>query len=419
MGYVTLTQESIPSYLEGISGMADILGTFEGLDIIEIGDGNLNYVYKISNPSDPEKSVILKQAVPYLRLAGEGWPLNRNRITFEIRALKSCNELVPDLVPTLYHSDEEMSVIIMQTLGKHRVVRYDMIEGNVLPKLGKDIGRYLADTLFHTSNFGMASAERRELMAQFTTNTDLCKLTEDFIFTFPLIEHSSNYDSPKTVEFANKTLRADSEYLLASLKLKEIFVSKSEALLHGDLHTGSLMANVDETFIIDPEFAFFGPIGFDVGKIIANFLLCHNAHYVRSEDDSYRNWLMGEIRAIWENFESGFLANWSKVESSTSTVFSEAEIPATVIEDYKVNFIRETVKEAVGFCACSITRRTLGIAGVADVRGIEDLDKKSEIEILNLKLAMKLMKSHNAIESFDAFFDLLKNFYAEETTNLV
>ena len=44
-------------------------------------------------------------------------------------------------------------------------------------------------------------------------------------------------------------------------------------MLHGDMHTGSLMVTQDTTFAIDAEFAMYGPIAFDVGKFMANLLL--------------------------------------------------------------------------------------------------------------------------------------------------
>ena len=46
----------------------------------------------------------------------------------------------------------------------------------------------------------------------------------------------------------------------------------SEAFLHGDLHTGSLMCTTESTLVIDPEFAFAGPMGFDVGSFLANLM---------------------------------------------------------------------------------------------------------------------------------------------------
>ena len=86
--YKTLDKESIPGYLSSLPSVVSLLGDCTNIDISEIGDGNLNFVYRVSSSADPSKSVILKQAVPYLRMVGEEWPLSRDRMTFEIRALK-------------------------------------------------------------------------------------------------------------------------------------------------------------------------------------------------------------------------------------------------------------------------------------------------------------------------------------------
>ena len=51
-------------------------------------------------------------------------------------------------------------------------------------------------------------------------------------------------------------------------KLKEGFLTHAQALIHGDLHTGSIMVTEEDTKVIDPEFAFYGPIGFDIGAVI-------------------------------------------------------------------------------------------------------------------------------------------------------
>lgn len=50
-------------------------------------------------------------------------------------------------------------------------------------------------------------------------------------------------------------------------------MEQAQALLHGDMHTGSLMVTQNTTYAIDAEFAFYGPIAFDVGKFMANLLL--------------------------------------------------------------------------------------------------------------------------------------------------
>jgi len=51
------------------------------------------------------------------------------------------------------------------------------------------------------------------------------------------------------------------------------FIERAQALIHGDLHTGSVMVTRESTQVIDPEFAFYGPMGFDVGAFLGNLIL--------------------------------------------------------------------------------------------------------------------------------------------------
>ena len=53
------------------------------------------------------------------------------------------------------------------------------------------------------------------------------------------------------------------------------FASNTETMCHGDLHSGSIMCTNDQTRVIDPEFAFYGPMGFDLGMLLANFLMAY------------------------------------------------------------------------------------------------------------------------------------------------
>ena len=72
-----------------------------------------------------------------------------------------------------------------------------------------------------------------------------------------------------------KELRADRDLKVAAQRLKHIFAATPETLLHGDLHTGSVMVTAEQTRVIDPEFAFYGPMAFDVGMLLANFWMSY------------------------------------------------------------------------------------------------------------------------------------------------
>ena len=68
-------------------------------------------------------------------------------------------------------------------------------------------------------------------------------------------------------------IERDEKLKIAISRLKLKFMKNTDALLHGDLHTGSIMVTKNDTKVIDPEFAFYGPMGFDIGALIANLLM--------------------------------------------------------------------------------------------------------------------------------------------------
>lgn len=51
------------------------------------------------------------------------------------------------------------------------------------------------------------------------------------------------------------------------------FMTRAQSLIHGDLHTGSIFINEESTKVFDPEFCFYGPMGYDIGNVIANMIL--------------------------------------------------------------------------------------------------------------------------------------------------
>lgn len=70
-------------------------------------------------------------------------------------------------------------------------------------------------------------------------------------------------------------------------------------------------------------------------------------------------------------------------------------------------------QDSIGFCACSLARRTLGIAGVADIRDITDVDARSTLEIFNLNLSKLLMREQNKLQTIDQLDALLRAYYSE------
>jgi len=404
VSYKVLDENSVIDYILSIDTAKEYFGDDE-LSAKEIGDGNLNYVYIVSSNDNEDKTLILKQAVPYLRIVGESYPLSRERMTYEIRSLLHFSKLSEEFVPYIYHADEDMSVIIMQYLGEHIIMRNGMIDGIIYPDFAEHIASFLANTLFKTSSLHLNGADKRELIGEFNSNSELCALTETFVFTAPYMEHETNDINPLIVDEAN-ALQADVEFKTKMLGLKYKFMNQTDALLHGDLHTGSIMINEDETYVIDSEFAFFGPFGFDIGALLGNLVMSWVSHFERSADEEYRVWILDTIKIFLMRFEENFLKLWSEQESSS--LIETGFLGSSEQDSFKKSFMLKILQDSVGFAGAKICRRQLGIAGVADIRAIENQEGRARAEKMALKIGTSFVKKHETVKNVNDVINLIK-----------
>ena len=405
MEYKELNKESVLEYVKGVKELVDFFGTDTFL-VDEIGDGNLNYVYKISSVNEPQKTLILKQAVPYLRCVGEEFPLGRERMTYEIRALQKFYSIFPNFVPKIYHSSEDMSLVVMEYLGEHIIMRKGLIDKVVYENFSNHISTYMAAMLFYTSSLSLSSTEKRALMDKFNSNTELCKLTEDLVFSFAFMEHETNDNENVKGNPDAEKLFSDMELKERVLELKYKFMTQSDALLHGDLHTGSIMINESETFVIDPEFAFVGPFGFDVGALLANLANNYIHHIVVTKDKEYQEWLLKTIKEVLEKFSEKFLDFWK--EHRNSALMVDGYLDEATLDGYKKRFVKNIIKESVGFAGCKMGRRVYGVAGVEEIRGIQDKVLRTEAEALALKIARVFVMEYDEIESIDEIVEMIR-----------
>ena len=116
--------------------------------IREVGDGNLNLVFIVEGPAG---GVVVKQALPYVRLVGDSWPLPLERSWFEYNALVEQARYAPRLTPEIFHFDRAQAMIVMEYLSPHIIMRKGLIRGVEYPRFAADIAEFLAATLFNTS----------------------------------------------------------------------------------------------------------------------------------------------------------------------------------------------------------------------------------------------------------------------------
>ena len=247
--------------------------------------------------------IAVKQALPYVRLVGESWPLPLSRSHYEHLALTHQARLAPGLVPAVLHHDEALALIAMEFLEPHIIMRKGLVAGTIYPRFVEDITTFMARTLFFSSDLAVPAAQKKEAIAAFAGNHALCKITEDLIFTDPYrIAEQNRWTSP-WLDATAARFREDLELHVAVSRLKLKFMASPEAMIHGDLHTGSIMVTEHETRVIDPEFAFYGPMGFDVGAVIANLIMSYLASSGHEsspgERRSFEAWVLETIESVW------------------------------------------------------------------------------------------------------------------------
>jgi 5-methylthioribose kinase len=400
-GYAPLTEASLRALVFGVPACRELLkGDPSGWEIREVGDGNLNLVFIATSG---EAGVVVKQALPYVRLVGESWPLPLDRAHFEREALKIQAAYVPMHVPTVYHFEPKQAAIVMAYLSPHIILRKGLIKRAKYPKLADHLSTFMAEMLFRTSDLGMPADAKKAAQALLCQNTALCKISEDLIFTDPYrIAALNRWTSPELDGLA-AAFRADAPLKIAVQELKWAFLTRGEALLHGDLHTGSVMVTEADTRVIDPEFAFFGPIGFDVGALLANLMLSYFAQTGHAgEPDAiaaYRRWLLDTIEAVWMGFETKFLALWRKSATGDAFVAELFADPAgaEALETYRLATMARIFADSVGFAGAKMVRRILGLAHVEDLESIENPKIRSACEMKALHLARSLMLDRAAI----------------------
>ena len=405
-GYRILNETDLRDYLAGIAAVAAQLGgPADRWSITEVGDGNLNLVFIVKGTSG---GLAVKQALPYVRLVGESWPLPLSRAHFEHLALTHQGRLAPGLVPAIIHHDPALALTAMELLEPHIIMRKGLVAGAIYPAFVDHITTFMARTLFFSSDLALSAAAKKEAIASFAGNHALCKITEDLIFTDPYRSAEQNRWTSPWLDATAADIRADLDLHVAVSRLKLQFLSRAEALIHGDLHTGSIMVTETETKLIDPEFAFYGPMGFDVGAVLANLLMAYFASvgHERSpgEREAFESWVLSTVDQVWSGFAGKFLELWRSESTGDAYPLSlfPGEAGAARLEAERQAYMARLFQDAVGFTAAKIIRRILGLAHNIDFELIADERRRASCEARALRLARTLMVETASFTTIEA-----------------
>jgi len=161
----------------------------EQVVVTEVSDGKINHVYRLTGE---QKSLILKQAVPYARIVGESMPIPIDRVVLEAKVLQEYDNIIPGSVPKVLHLDEIMAIVVMEDMHPMEMGRTALNNGTESAIFARDIGVFSAKTSFYTSDFYLDPKLKKELNASFA-NPAMREMTEELSFDCPYNMHDSNF----------------------------------------------------------------------------------------------------------------------------------------------------------------------------------------------------------------------------------
>ncbi|MGX4687304.1 S-methyl-5-thioribose kinase [Vagococcus sp. JNUCC 83] len=358
--------------------VAKHLGLFEdttGLEIEEIGDGNINYVFKVIEPSSG-KSVVVKQADVLLRSSGRPLDINRNKIEADI--LKIQYDLMPEYIPEIYDYNENMAALTMEDISAYKNLRYELLNKRQFPKLAEEISDFMAQVLVSTSDLVWDRKDKKNQVKNFI-NIDMCDISEDLVFTEPYYDYKKqNIILEDNQSFVEEFIYQNEELIAQVAMLRDKYMNYAQALVHGDLHSGSIFANEDGIKVIDPEFAFYGPMGYDIGNVIGNlfFSLANNDFF--ETDDSFGEWLSDTIIAIYDLTK----------EKITQVIKEKVELPLYQNEAFIKQYVVAVMQDTLGYAGTEMIRRTIGDSKVKEISSAPETSDRVQMERVILTFAI-------------------------------
>ncbi len=366
----------------------------------EIGDGNLNYVFRVWDGKG--HSIIIKQAGHTARISKDMvLSTDRNRIESEILILEG--NLAPGFVPKIYFFDVTMSACAEEDLTGHEIMRTCMLRHEIFPKFAEDISTFMANTLMGTTDVVMDHKKKKELQRKFI-NPELCEITENLVYTEPYNDcaHRNNVFAPNR-DFVRRELYEDEELHVEVAKLKMDFMCNAQSLLHGDLHTGSVFITKDSTMVIDPEFAFYGPMGYDIGNVVANMIFAWCNGNAEIMDAEKRKEFCGWTERVIVEVVDKTMAKMRKYyEEHATDVMAKSR-------GYREYYLGTILADTAGVTGLELNRRTVGMANVKDLTTISDEKARVRAERICILSAKRFIKDRAGMKRGADFLRVVKD----------
>ena len=370
-------------------------------EVIELSGGNLNQVNLVRG----EKGVVcVKQSLPYLRILGPKARMPLNRLVYEHNTLCKHKTYISDFIPKIFYFDSKKFLLIFQYFENYKNLREMLILNSKCNFLSNNISSYLARTIFFSSDLYLKSHERRTEAARMAGNWGMFKWMEELSYTDPFIHNPrNNWNSPyldKVVE----ELRKDSMLKLNVSILKEKYMSNHQTLVHGDLHSDSILIGKSKIGIIDYEHSFYGPYGYDFGHYYGHMFLNYFSQIFNMNETKFLNydkWILSVIEDTWIKFVKNFSELWTKSRKGDAYSIkildpNKDKYASNLAKD---KLIKRCLKNALGFTGIEMIRRIVTVGQVDDLEKIKNPYDRYKSEIKCIEFGKYLIINFQEIES--------------------
>ena len=144
--------------------------------------------------------------------------------------------------------------------------------------------------------------------------------------------------------------------------------------------------------VFDPEFAFYGPIGYDVGNVIAHLVLAmvHSEAMLEKEDErrkTFREWALKSIEDIIDMFKDKYGKKFAEIVTDNMAK----------TEGFAEYYLEGILRDTSAVAGLEILRRIVGGAKVKDVTSIMDENVRAEKEEKALRIAKEMIMNRNSM----------------------
>jgi 5-methylthioribose kinase len=228
------------------------------------GAGNMNTTLRATLP---QRSLILKQSLPYVaRYPQIPAPIERSDVEAAFYQAVTTEADLAARMPALIGYDPENHMLALQDLGSAADCssHYSLTQTDALPVAA------LLTWLGKLHGLNPASVENRQIFDNFAMR----KLNHQHIFEIPF-EADNGVSLPLELQQTASRFTRDRALKTRAAELGEHYLTPGERmpdarLLHGDYYPGSWLQTSGNLYIIDVEFAFIGPVEFDLGVFLAH-----------------------------------------------------------------------------------------------------------------------------------------------------